>query len=64
MHYAYILYSPSADKCYIGQTPDIETRLLFHNEISENSFTSRYYLKYRYNSLKLSTLCTGAKTSM
>ncbi|MCB9296518.1 MAG: GIY-YIG nuclease family protein [Lewinellaceae bacterium] len=42
MHYAYILYSPSADKYYVGQTPELETRLLFHNELSENSFTSRY----------------------
>ncbi len=42
MHYLYILYSPSADKFYVGQTPDLDTRLLFHNELSENSFTSRY----------------------
>ena len=42
MHYVYILYSPSFDKYYIGQTPDLETRLLFHNELSKNSYTSRY----------------------
>ncbi|MCB0550756.1 MAG: GIY-YIG nuclease family protein [Phaeodactylibacter sp.] len=42
MHYVYILYSPSADKFYVGQTPDIQTRLLFHNHLSENSFTSRF----------------------
>ena len=42
MHYAYILYSPSADKYYVGQTPELETRLLFHNELSERSFTARY----------------------
>ena len=42
MHYVYILHSQAADKFYIGQTPDIDTRLLFHNELSENSFTSRY----------------------
>ncbi|MCB9296522.1 MAG: hypothetical protein H6559_25920 [Lewinellaceae bacterium] len=33
-----MLYSPSADKYYVGQTPELETRLLFHNELSENSF--------------------------
>ena len=32
MHYVYILYSRSADKYYVGQTPDIETRLLFPNQ--------------------------------
>ena len=41
-YYVYILYSESADKYYIGQTPDLETHLIFHNELSENSFTSRY----------------------
>ena len=41
-YYVYILYSESADKYYIGQTPDLETRLLFHNQLSANSFTSRY----------------------
>ena len=42
MHYLYILYSASSDKYYIGQTPDLETRLLFHNELSEDSYTSKY----------------------
>ena len=42
MHYVYILHSPSYDKYYVGQTPDVETRLLFHNELSETSYTSRY----------------------
>ena len=40
--YVYILHSPSHDKYYIGQTPDLETRLLFHNELSKTSYTSRY----------------------
>ena len=42
MHYVYILYSPTHDKYYVGQTPDLETRLLFHNKLSETSFTSKY----------------------
>ena len=41
-YYVYILYSSTHDKYYIGQTSDLETRMLFHNELSENSFTSRY----------------------
>lgn len=42
MHYVYILYSRQYDKYYVGQTPDLATRLLFHNEISEKSWTSKY----------------------
>ena len=42
MHYVYILYSEKHNKYYIGQTRDLETRLLFHNELSEKSFTSKY----------------------
>ena len=42
MFYIYILYSIKADKYYVGQTDNVERRLLEHNEISENSYTSRY----------------------
>jgi len=42
MHFVYILHSPKYDKYYIGQTPDLETRLLFHNKLSKTSFTSKY----------------------
>ena len=42
MHFVYILYSEKYDKYYIGQTKDLEIRLLFHNELSEKSFTSKY----------------------
>ncbi len=42
MFYIYILYSENADKYYIGQTDNVERRLLEHNEFSENSFTSKY----------------------
>ena len=38
----YILYSPSADKYYVGQTHDLEIRLKMHNELSLNSFTSKF----------------------
>ena len=42
MYYVYILYSPSADKYYIGQTENLELRLKFHNELSEKSYTSKH----------------------
>ena len=42
MFHVYILYSPSADKYYVGQTDNLELRLLFHNELSETSYTSKY----------------------
>ena len=42
MSYVYILYAPNHDKYYVGQTKDIATRLLFHNELSKTSYTSKY----------------------
>ena len=42
MHYVYILYSPSSDKYYVGQTADVGQRLQYHNELSEKSYTSRH----------------------
>ncbi|MCB0611642.1 MAG: GIY-YIG nuclease family protein, partial [Lewinella sp.] len=42
MHFVYILYSEGSQIYYVGQTPDLSTRLLFHNELSEKSFTSRH----------------------
>ena len=42
MHYVYILHAPTHDKYYIGQTPDLETRMLFHNKLSQKSYTSKY----------------------
>ena len=42
MFYVYLLYSVHHDKYYIGQTDDIEQRLVSHNELSEHSFTSKY----------------------
>ena len=42
MFHVYILYSPSADKYYVGQTENLELRLQFHNELSATSYTSKY----------------------
>ena len=41
MHFVYILYSESSDMYYVGQTPDMETRMLFHNELG-TGFTSKH----------------------
>ena len=43
MFYVYILYSRSADKFYVGQTPDVQKRLWEHNNPQENSkFTAKF----------------------
>ena len=43
MFYIYILYSQSADKFYIGQTPDVQKRLREHNSSVEKSkYTAKY----------------------
>nr|WP_294774038.1 GIY-YIG nuclease family protein [uncultured Flavobacterium sp.] len=40
MHYLYIIYSSKVNKFYVGETDDMELRLLKHNNHSyEGSFT-------------------------
>ncbi|MFH6961600.1 GIY-YIG nuclease family protein [Flavobacterium plurextorum] len=40
MHYLYILYSTSSQKFYIGETNDVDERILKHrNHFYSNSFT-------------------------
>ncbi len=42
MHWCYIIYSPSIDKFYTGETANPETRIFQHNQgYFENSFTSQ-----------------------
>ncbi len=41
-YFGYILHSKSADKFYVGQTSNLENRLLRHNHLSVNSYTSKY----------------------
>lgn len=38
----YILYNTSAGKIYIGQTNNIERRLIEHNRKSGNHYTSKF----------------------
>jgi putative endonuclease len=40
MHFAYILYSPSKNKYYIGSCQDIEDRIRKHNT-NHNGFTGK-----------------------
>ena len=42
MHFVYIIYSQKVDQYYIGETEDIENRLLKHNTgFFKNSFTAK-----------------------
>ena len=42
MHHVYLLHSLNHDKYYVGESADVEQRLLFHNELSESSWTRNY----------------------
>ena len=39
--YVYILYSELIDKFYVGQTGDIDKRLLFHNDSQRNNIWTK-----------------------
>jgi len=40
VYYFYIIYSPTADKFYIGHTSDLEERLIKHNA-HHNGYTGK-----------------------
>jgi putative endonuclease len=42
MFFVYVLYSPSAGKCYVGSTSNLESRLLSHNVLGTKDWTKRY----------------------
>ena len=48
MYYVYILYSQSKNKYYVGQTNDLERRLLQHNssQVTSTKFGAPWDLKY------------------
>lgn len=41
MFHTYVLYSKDYDKIYIGQTQNLEKRMISHNELG-NGYTKRY----------------------
>ncbi len=42
MHYIYAIYNSDADKYYIGQTVNLEERLIMHNDHTFKSYTARF----------------------
>ena len=56
MHFLYVLYSKSIDKFYIGESSNVEERLILHNEgYYKKSFTKKakdwkIQLKYKCDS--------------
>ena len=42
MFYVYILYSTSGDRFYIGQTTNLEQRVLAHNSSDRATYTSKF----------------------
>ncbi|RYE30299.1 MAG: GIY-YIG nuclease family protein, partial [Sphingobacteriales bacterium] len=42
MFYIYILYSPSADKFYVGYSTDPIRRLVEHNSTPHDTYTSKH----------------------
>jgi putative endonuclease len=42
MFKVYVLHSASFDKIYIGFSFDLETRILYHNELGKKGFTLRF----------------------
>ena len=40
-HFVYIIYSKTADKFYVGETPEAEMRLLFHNDKEKNTNSTK-----------------------
>ncbi len=42
MFTVYVLYSPSYNKIYIGQTQDMDNRLEWHNIKSTKGYTTKY----------------------
>ena len=40
--FIYILYSEKSQIYYVGYTSDIKKRIIQHNDLSENSFTSKH----------------------
>ena len=62
MYYVYILYSKNFDRYYVGQTNDVERRLIEHNENPRMTYThklrpwvlvAQYEVETRSHAMKL-----------
>lgn len=54
MFYVYILYSPSADKYYVGSSSDVAARVHDHNHGDRPDQLKKFTAKHRPWELKLS----------
>ena len=41
VHFVYILQSLSVDRYYVGETKDVQARLLLHNDDARGTYTSK-----------------------
>jgi len=41
VHFVYILQSLSVDRYYVGETKDVQARLILHNDDSRGTYTSK-----------------------
>ncbi len=74
MHYFYIIYSYSTDSYYIGETQDLENRIIKHNNHTfQKAYTKKakdweYVLKYecgnRSNAQKIERFVKKMKSSV
>ncbi len=62
MHFVYIIYSQRTNKYYIGETPDVNIRLEFHNDALKNTNSSRTGIPWElFWSLKVADRSTARK---
>jgi putative endonuclease len=41
MHFCYILHSAKLNRYYIGETPNVESRLIYHNSVELNTNSTK-----------------------
>ena len=49
MHCVYILFSLKSNKFYIGETPDMASRLAFHNDVNKNTNSTKSGIPCNFN---------------
>ncbi|MEM7373860.1 MAG: GIY-YIG nuclease family protein, partial [Bacteroidota bacterium] len=60
-YYVYILYSPSADRYYVGQSHDPKARLKEHNHGDRPNQSTKYTFKHRPWELKVSFVAGNSR---